>query len=99
MKSKNIVHRDIKLDNILVEKKIEGLKNVRVKIADFGLSDVIKNGEIMKTRCGTPGFIYTLYHHLVIWHQRFSVQGDTMKRLIYSVQEYFYTHCISFLFS
>ena len=61
MKSKNVVHRDIKLDNILVEKKGLGLKDMKVKIADFGLADVIKKGEMLKTRCGTPGFAFLLF--------------------------------------
>lgn len=29
---------------------------MKVKIADFGLADVIKKGEVLNTRCGTPGF-------------------------------------------
>ena len=29
-----------------------------IKIADFGLSDIIKNKKLtLKTRCGTPGYI------------------------------------------
>ena len=36
MKSKGVVHRDLKPDNIL-------LKNGILKIADFGLSDKVEN--------------------------------------------------------
>ncbi len=39
MHAKNIIHRDIKIDNILVN-CIEG-GDLNVKIADFGLSIVI----------------------------------------------------------
>ena len=37
---------------------MHGVVNMQVKIADFGLADIIKKGEILKTRCGTPGFLF-----------------------------------------
>eukprot|EP00826_Nyctotherus_ovalis_P001168 TRINITY_DN10153_c0_g2_i6.p1 TRINITY_DN10153_c0_g2~~TRINITY_DN10153_c0_g2_i6.p1 ORF type:complete len:502 (+),score=131.79 TRINITY_DN10153_c0_g2_i6:28-1506(+) len=49
--SKGILHRDIKLDNILLDAEGE------VKICDFGVSKAMKAGEVMTERCGTPAYI------------------------------------------
>lgn len=49
--SKSILHRDIKLDNILLDSEGE------VKICDFGVSKIVKPGEIMNEQCGTPAYI------------------------------------------
>ena len=47
-----IVHRDIKLDNIL----LDGHGNV--KIGDFGLATKLEfDGERKRTICGTPNYI------------------------------------------
>lgn len=45
-----VVHRDLKPENLLLD------ANLHVKIADFGLSNQMKNGEFLKTSCGSPNY-------------------------------------------
>ena len=47
----NIIHRDIKLDNILLD-----LDN-NIKICDFGVSRTVNKDDIMFEQCGTPAYI------------------------------------------
>jgi len=55
MHSKNIIHRDIKLDNILMSSSKKGVYEIR--IADFGLSQILKPKELCYHKCGTPTYI------------------------------------------
>eukprot|EP01129_Flabellula_baltica_P007562 TRINITY_DN2962_c0_g1_i2.p1 TRINITY_DN2962_c0_g1~~TRINITY_DN2962_c0_g1_i2.p1 ORF type:complete len:263 (+),score=67.62 TRINITY_DN2962_c0_g1_i2:681-1469(+) len=49
-----IAHRDLKPENLLCS----GFgKNEIVKIADFGLSKIFSGEEVLKTSCGTPGYV------------------------------------------
>lgn len=52
---KNIIHRDLKLDNVLIN-KIADSGEINVKIADFGLSTFSGNNPRDKLfdKCGTP---------------------------------------------
>jgi len=45
-----VVHRDLKPENLLLD------ANMFVKIADFGLANVMKDGEFIKTSCGSPNY-------------------------------------------
>jgi len=49
--TKNVLHRDIKLDNILLTSRGD------VKICDFGVSKLVTPGETLTEQCGTPAYI------------------------------------------
>lgn len=44
----NIVHRDLKPENLLLDSENN------IKIVDFGLSNKYKDGQLLKTACGSP---------------------------------------------
>ncbi|GBG31164.1 Protein kinase, putative [Hondaea fermentalgiana] len=52
--SLGIVHRDLKPENLLYTDRSP---NAEIKIADFGLSKFITDGELLHTACGTPGYV------------------------------------------
>jgi serine/threonine protein kinase len=88
--SNNIVHRDIKLDNILID-----LSN-NIKICDFGVSRQIRKGEIIKHQCGTPAYIAPeiLRNEVIVIKYR-----DTRVSVsIYGQQELYYMLCFLELF-
>ncbi|MBA0817954.1 hypothetical protein Gohar_021137, partial [Gossypium harknessii] len=59
-----VVHRDLKPENLLLD------SSYNVKIADFGLSNVMQKGHLLKTCCGSPNYaapeagVYTIPSHL-----------------------------------
>ncbi|KAI8469504.1 MAG: kinase-like domain-containing protein [Monoraphidium minutum] len=52
--SRNVVHRDLKLENLLLASPDDITK---VKIADFGLAKRAPAGAVMSTVCGTPQYV------------------------------------------
>ncbi|GFE53502.1 histone kinase [Babesia ovis] len=48
--SKMICHRDIKPENIMLD------KNMNLKLGDFGLSNFMREGECLRTPCGSPNY-------------------------------------------
>jgi len=54
--SQNVVHRDLKLENLLLKEKPTANQALHVKITDFGLSKVYQGCQ-MHTACGTPFYV------------------------------------------
>jgi serine/threonine protein kinase len=52
---KGIMHRDLKLENIMVKKESNG--RVTPVIVDFGLAEHTSHNKYLYTRCGTPGYV------------------------------------------
>ncbi|KAJ3124446.1 hypothetical protein HK098_001120 [Nowakowskiella sp. JEL0407] len=52
--SKGIVHRDLKPENLLLSDRTPMAK---IMIGDFGLSKIFDDDEVMRTACGTPGYV------------------------------------------
>jgi len=53
----NIMHRDLKPDNIMFADKDPNLESSPIKLIDFGLSAFTGQDEYVYKRCGTPGFV------------------------------------------
>lgn len=54
MHSHSFVHRDIKPENFLLQNKE---RDAPVKVIDFGLATLIKPGQKLKTKAGTPYYV------------------------------------------
>eukprot|EP00371_Babesia_bovis_P003390 XP_001612037.1 protein kinase domain containing protein [Babesia bovis T2Bo] len=48
--SKMVCHRDIKPENIILD------KDMNLKLGDFGLSNFLREGECLRTPCGSPNY-------------------------------------------
>ncbi len=51
---KGIIHRDIKLENIMLQEDGAELNPILI---DFGLAEYQSHSSFFYTRCGTPGFV------------------------------------------
>ncbi|CAD8048806.1 unnamed protein product [Paramecium primaurelia] len=65
--SLNIIHRDLKLDNIMF--KVKGdVKSL--KLIDFGYATLLSDTKNMKFRCGTPGYVAPeIYQESLLYNQ------------------------------
>ncbi|KAI8804135.1 kinase-like domain-containing protein [Cladochytrium replicatum] len=52
--AKGIAHRDLKPENLLLSHKGADSK---IMISDFGLSKIFNDEDVMRTACGTPGYV------------------------------------------
>ena len=48
----NVLHRDLKLDNLLLT-----ADRKTVKLCDFGISRLMKDAEVVIGKCGTPAYM------------------------------------------
>lgn len=49
---RNIIHRDVKLDNILLDRNC-----LKATLCDFGVCRSLKRGEMIREHCGTPAYL------------------------------------------
>ncbi|XP_036140317.1 MAP/microtubule affinity-regulating kinase 3 [Monomorium pharaonis] len=52
MHSKGVVHRDLKMENIVLQDE----RKQQIKIVDFGLSNVYTSNDPLRTQCGSPEY-------------------------------------------
>ncbi len=50
-----LVHRDIKLENILIQKSVDGSRTL--KLADFGLAIRLERDQKLNQKCGSPVYV------------------------------------------
>jgi serine/threonine protein kinase len=51
------MHRDLKLENIMVKKEEGRSGRIIPVIVDLGLAEYISSTKYLYTRCGTPGYV------------------------------------------
>ena len=55
--SLGVAHRDLKPENILIGKRNAEGQFDQVKVADFGLSTLMRTDEMLSTACGSPHYV------------------------------------------
>ncbi len=68
MHSKEIIHRDLKLENLLLPNP----HNLDILIADFGLATSF-NSKGMFKKCGTPGYIAPEILNLGVYNEKVDI--------------------------
>lgn len=57
MHSRNVIHRDMKPENLLLAHKPRSSHDIEVKIIDFGLSKILTDGPVASSFLGTRGYL------------------------------------------
>jgi calcium-dependent protein kinase len=57
MHEKGIMHRDLKLENIMVKRDPTNPIWITPVIVDVGLAEYTSSKKYLYTRCGTPGYV------------------------------------------
>lgn len=83
--AKNVAHRDIKLENILIT------RDNQIKICDFGLA---KRADLAITACGTPGMMAPEVYKFFLVGRNADNNYDGKKYDVYSAAAVFY--CLMF---
>ena len=65
---RQVVHRDLKPENLLLDSMNKTALDSNVKIADFGLSNVMRDGHFLKTSCGSPNYAAPEVCHVLCCH-------------------------------
>ena len=93
-------HRDLKPENLLID------TNKNIKIADFGMAALMKQGELLETSCGYPAFEWpSMDNHahvglLTMPAQKLSWDPDTTEQwLTFGAVELFYMLCYLYIAS
>ena len=73
--SKNIIHRDIKPDNILFRSE-NIFKENQIALADFGLATFNDVPKYLYPRCGSPGFAAPEVFNYSFADQRYKLKSD-----------------------
>lgn len=75
-----VVHRDLKPENLLLDSK----RNV--KIADFGLSNIMCDGHFLKTSCGSPNYAApeVLSFHILWFRYIVNSEQGTVRVFLFS---------------
>jgi Protein kinase domain len=70
----NVVHRDLKLENLLLS------ENRSLLISDFGLGRVFKEDQLLRTFCGTPNYGTCLCYRSLICSCCRACKWNTLRR-------------------